>query len=91
VKAENIMTQFNQVLQQQFNHARKSIRWVDYCTAYDTIEIVDHAGNDLFLQGDEAQTLLDQARDMAKNRFTDETFENCLILCLYSYVDMLGN
>jgi hypothetical protein len=82
---------FCTILKQQFDYARNSIRWMDYCTAYDTIEIVDHAGNDLFLQGDEAQTLLDRARDMVKNRFTDETFENCLILCLYPYVDLLGN
>ncbi len=47
--------------------------------------------NDMFLQGDDAQTLLDLARDLANNYFTDETFEDCLILCLYSHVDLLGN
>jgi hypothetical protein len=85
------MSQFDQVLQQQFNYARKSISWMSYDTAFDTIEIQDFDGNELFLQGDEAQTLLDQAKDMAENSFADETFENCLILCLYSYVDLLGN
>lgn len=82
---------FNSILQDQFNYARNSIAWIDYDTAFETVEIRDHAKNELFLQGDDASTLLNQARDLYKNRFTEETFEDCLILCLYTYVDMLGN
>jgi hypothetical protein len=85
------MSHFDQISQQQFNYSRKSIAWMTYDTAFDVIEIQDHAGNELFLQGDEAQIILDQAKDLYNNRFTDETFENCLILCLYTYVDLLGN
>lgn len=81
---------FDSILKQQFDYARNSIAYLDYSRLFDTIEIRDSEETELYLQGDDAYKLFVDAQEV-ENRFQDETFENCLILCLYPYIDLLGN
>ena len=81
---------FNSILKQQYDYARNSIAYLDYSRLLGTVEIRDSEENELYLQGQDAYELFVDAQEV-ENRFQDETFENCLILCLYSHVDLLGN
>ena len=81
---------FNSILKQQYDYARNSIAYLDYSRLLGTVEIRDSEENELYLQGQDVYELFVDAQEV-ENRFQDETFENCLILCLYSHVDLLGN
>jgi len=82
---------FCPILKQQFDYAFNSIANLDYSRCLGTIRIRDLEKSEIFLHGQDAHDLLDLAYDMSENRFIEETFEDCLILCLYSHVDLLGN
>lgn len=78
---------FNHILKQQFDYSNNSIDSLDYSKAYETIAIYDSQENELFFQGDNARMIFDDA-DNFYNTFTSENYEDCLILSLYSYVDL---
>ena len=84
------MAKFCPILKQQFDYARNSIAYINYSRLFGTVEIRDSEENELYLQGDDAYQVFVDAQEV-ENRFQDETFEDCLILCLYSHVDLLGN
>lgn len=78
---------FNHILKQQFDYSNNNIDSLDYSKAYETIAICDVSGSELFFQGDDARLIFDDA-DNLYNIFTSENYYDCLILSLYSYVDL---
>lgn len=82
------MTDMKHIIQTLANYTRKSGFTVTVNSAFSTVAIEDVAGEGFFLQGEEADKYIDEAREMAAQH--DMPDEDLYYSSAASYIDCLN-